>query len=214
MSKLYLFNYNNYYNRIFKKESSLANYGTPVYTLENTNFRYADGVDTDHIINYTGTDGDYVIITDSNDNILHRWFVVDEDTTRGGQRKLTLKRDLKVDYFDLYKNQPIVLHRGWLNSDSPLVYNTEGFSYNQIKKEEILLQDASKEPWYVVYFAKNTPTTTNKTFTLGGDRVIVDSVAQAIDQSIYAPGNTIYNDNITYKISSQSHNWYGDQPSI
>ena len=72
MSKLYLYNYNNYYNRIFKRESSLANYGTPVYTLENTNFRYADGVDTDHIINYTGNDGDYVIITDNENNILHR----------------------------------------------------------------------------------------------------------------------------------------------
>ena len=119
-----------------------------------------------------------------------------------------------VDFYDLVVNAPIIMNKGWLNRNSALLFNPEGGSYNQIKKEEILLQDESKEPWYVVYFAKNTPATSDKTFNLGGDRVIVDTVAQAIDESIYAPGSTLYNENITYKISSQSHNWYGNQPNI
>lgn len=203
MSKLYLFNYNNYYNRIFKRENSLADYGTPVYTLENTNFRYADGVDTDHIINYTGTDGDYVIITDSNDNILHRWFVVDDDTTRGGQRKLTLKRDLKVDYFDLYKSAPMIINKGWLSSTSPLLFNPEGGSYNQIKKEEILLNDASRIPWYVVYFAKNAASKSDVTFTLSNDYVLEDAVTSPINESIYQSRVINAYSNVRYIINAQ-----------
>ena len=214
MSKLYLYNYNNYFNRLFKKEDSLSDYGTPIYTLENTNFRYGDGVDTYHDVNYTGNDGDYIVITDSEGTIQHRWFVIDDKQNRGGQRRLTLHRDLRVDYYELIKNAPMIMHRGWLPNNSSLLFNPEGFSFNQIKKEETLLQDASKEPWYVVYFAKNTPATINKTFSLGGDRVIVDTVAQSIDSSIYAPGSTIYNDNINYIVNSQQYGSAGYRPTI
>ena len=213
MSNIYIYTYNNYFNRIIKKENSLANYGTPKHVVTNANFDYADGVSTSHIFNYNG-DGDYVIVTDSENNILHRWFVIENKKTRGNQYRFQLRRDLMVDFYDLVVNAPIIMNKGWLNRNSALLFNPEGGSYNQIKKEEILLQDESKEPWYVVYFAKNTPATSDKTFNLGGDRVIVDTVAQAIDESIYAPGSTLYNENITYKISSQSHNWYGNQPNI
>lgn len=119
-----------------------------------------------------------------------------------------------VDFYDLVVNAPIIMNKGWLSKNSPLLFNPEGGSYNQIKKEEILLQDASKEPWYVVYFAKNTPATTNKTFSLGGDRVIVDTVAQSIESSIYAPGSTLYNDNINYIVNSQQYGNAGYRPTI
>ena len=71
MSKIYIYTYNNYFNRIVKKETSLANYGTPEHVVSDANFDYADGVNTSHIFNYNG-DGDYVIVTDSENNILHR----------------------------------------------------------------------------------------------------------------------------------------------
>lgn len=70
-SNIYIYTYNNYFNRIVKKESSLANYGTPEYVLTNTNFDYADGVSTSHVFNYNGN-GDYLIVTDEENNILHR----------------------------------------------------------------------------------------------------------------------------------------------
>ena len=213
MSNIYIYTYNNYFNRIVKKETSLANYGTPEHTVTNANFDYADGVNTSHVFNYNGS-GDYLIVTDSENNILHRWFIIENKKTRGNQYKFQLRRDLMVDFYDLVVNAPIIMNKGWLSKTSPLLFNPEGGSYNQIKKEEILLQDASKEPWYVVYFAKNTPATSDKTFNLGGDRVIVDTVAQAIGSSIYAPGSTVYNENITYKISSQSHSFSGYQPTI
>ena len=213
MSNIYIYTYNNYFNRIIKKENSLVNYGTPKHVVTNANFDYADGVSTSHIFNYNG-DGDYVIVTDSENNILHRWFVIENKKTRGNQYRFQLRRDLMVDFYDLVVNAPIIMNKGWLNKNSALLFNPEGGSYNQIKKEEILLQDASKEPWYVVYFAKNTPATTNKTFSLGGDRVIVDTVAQAIDESIYAPGSTVYNDNINYIVNSQQYGSAGYRPTV
>ena len=100
MSKLYLFKYNNYFNRIVKRESNLASYGTPVYTLTPTNFNYNDGVETSHIVNYEKDEGDYVIITDTIDNvetIISRWFVIENQRKRGGQHELTLRRDLIAD---------------------------------------------------------------------------------------------------------------------
>lgn len=212
-SNIYIYTYNNYFNRIVKKESSLANYGTHEYVLTNTNFDYADGVSTSHVFNYNGN-GDYVIVTDEENNILHRWFVIENKKTRGGQYIFTLRRDLFVDFYDLIVNAPMIMNKGWLSKNSPLLYNNENFSFNQIKKEETLLQDASKEPWYVVYFAKNTPKTENKTFNLGGDRVIVDAVSQPINQSIYAPGATLYNDNINYLIQSQQYGSAGYRPTI
>ena len=42
-----------------------------------------------------------------------------------------------------------------LASDNPLIFNKEGFEYNQIKKEEYLISDRTNTPWIVGYMAKN-----------------------------------------------------------
>lgn len=203
MSNIYIYTYNNYFNRIVKKESSLANYGTPEYVLTKANFDYADGVSTSHVFNYNGN-GDYLIVTDAENNILHRWFVIENKKTRGGQYRFILRRDLFVDFYDLIVNAPMIMNKGWLNKNSPLLFNPEEGSYNQIKKEETLLQDASKEPWYVVYFAKNTPATSGKTFGIGSsDRVIVDTVNTPIDESIYQARSINAYSNIKYIINAQ-----------
>lgn len=202
MSKLYLYNYNNYFNRLFKRETSLANYGTPIYTLDNTNFRYADGVDTDHIINYTGTDGDYVIITDSNNNILHRWFVIDDNTTRGGQRRLVLHRDLRVDYYDIWRGAPMIVHRGWPKYFGPIIFNSEGFSFNQRKEYEDLLMDESFTPWYIIYFAKNCPSASGS-ITMGTTADI--TINTPITESLFANGSsyTCYDNREIFTNSNQ-----------
>lgn len=160
MSNLYLYNYNNYFNRIVKKESNLANYGTPIYSLIATdskpvNFNYNDGIRTTHDINYSNQDGDYLIVTDSNNNIVSRWFVIESKRTRGGQHRLQLKRDLIADYYNKIINAPMIVNRAMVkNTDDPLLYNNEGFSFNQIKQSEILLKDKSNTPWYILYFKK------------------------------------------------------------
>ena len=155
MSKLYLFNYNNYYNRIVKKENTLADYGTPIYTL-TANFNYNDGVGTYHDVNYNGQDGDYLIVTDENDNIQSRWFIIENKRNRGGQHRLTLRRDLMVDFFDIVVNAPMIINRAMITDpNNPLLFNSEGFSFNQIKQDEKLLFDASHTPWYILYFNKD-----------------------------------------------------------
>jgi len=186
MSKLRLYNYNNYINRIFKKEATLEEYGTPIYTLSVTNFNYNDGVDTSHVINYNNQDGDYVIITDDNDNIQSRWFVTENVRNRGGQHNLTLKRDLKVDLYDFYKNSPMIVHRGWpRHFPDPIIFNSEGFSFNQIKEFEYPLKDDSLTPWYIIYFAKNCPTATGS-INLSAEFDI--TINTPISESVFANG--------------------------
>lgn len=187
MSKLYLYNYNNYFNRIFKKEATLADYGTPIYTLSTTNFNYNDGVDTSHVVNYDKQDGDYLIITDDEDVIQSRWFVIENVRNRGGQHNLTLKRDLRVDLYDVWKDKDMIVHRGWPKYFNPIIFNSEGFSFNQIKEYEELLMDESFSPWYIIYFAKNCPAAAG-TITLGGTEDF--TINTPLEESIYADGST------------------------
>lgn len=155
MSNLYLFNYNNYFNRIEKQEANLEAYGTPIYVLENTNFNYNDGVTTSHVINFNSEQGNYVIITDSENNISSRWFVLDHNKTRGGQYNLSLRRDLVIDFYNSLLTAPMIINRAMItNPDNPLLFNTEGFSFNQIKRNEILLNDKLMSRWYILYFKK------------------------------------------------------------
>lgn len=155
MSKIYIFKYNNYFNRIIKKETSLANFGTPLYIINNTNFNYADGVTTSHVCNYAGS-GDYLIVCDDENNIMSHWFIINHDKTRGGQISLNLRRDLIVDNYDKVITAPMIIGRAMITDpNNPLLFNPEGFSFNQIKKEEHFLNDESQARWYYLYFKKD-----------------------------------------------------------
>lgn len=195
MSKLYLFNYNNYFNRIFKREEDIASYGTPIYSLSNTNFNYNDGVTTEHVINYDGQDGDYVIIADDNTNIVSRWFVIENTRTRGNQHKLGLRRDLIADCYTALLNSPMIIDRGKVNKDNPLIFNSEGFSFNQIKKEEILLKDNLGYPWIIMYMAKNASA---EEISLPSQTYTPDiTLNTSIENSIYAAGTKYTRANAT-----------------
>lgn len=164
MSKLYLFNYNNYFNRIIKRGVTLSDYGTPIYSLSNTNFDENDGVTATHVVNYNAYDGDYIVINDENDNIKSRWFVVKNRKQRGDQHTLNLRRDLIVDYYNQIINAPALINRAMINDENnPLLFNNEGFSFNQIKKNEILLKDETLTPWYIIYFPLNVEYPTGQT---------------------------------------------------
>lgn len=168
--------YNNYYNRIVKKENSLEDYQPYVsYTLTETNFVPNDNVNTEHVVgtyDYDGT-GDYVVVVDSNNEIVSRWFIIESVRTRAGQYKLTLHRDLIVDHYDEVVNAPMFVEKATLPSDSPLVFNSEQMTFNQIKTSETLIKDKSNCPWIVGYYAKNAETN----FLSGTvDRNILDDV--------------------------------------
>lgn len=68
---LYILNYNNYYNRLFKKEDALIDYLDYLETqIDNVNFNPNDDIRTTQVINSNGK-GDYAILSDGT-NIISR----------------------------------------------------------------------------------------------------------------------------------------------
>lgn len=195
MSKLRLYDYNNYFNRIVKKESTLADYGTPLYTLDETNFDLGDNINTKHVINYDGFGGDYVIITNNKDEITSRWFVLNNNKIRGNQHILHLRRDLIVDNYDKIINAPAIINRAIVkDKENPLLYNNEGFSFNQIKQKEFLLK-ADTCAWYALYINKNYNSIATGTINIAG--VPYDEEIQTpIANSIYGTNAYFLADNV------------------
>ena len=158
---LYIYKYNNYYNRIVKKEDALAGYGAPIHSLFNCkDFTPNDGVNTNHLFgspatNYDGS-GDYLIVTNEYNEILSHWFIIETSFTRNGQWLLTLRRDLVVDYYDIIVDAPCFIEKATLLSNDPLTLNKEGMTVNQIKTTETLLQDETKCAWLVGYVTRQS----------------------------------------------------------
>ena len=124
-------------------------------------------------------------------NILSRWFVTESVRTRKGQYKFTLRRDILADKYDLITNAPMLIERAMVNNvNNPLLYNPEGFSFNQIKKEEYLIKDATKSAWYVLYFKKNLA---SKEITFNPKSGIEDhTISTTIANSIFGTQGNLY----------------------
>ena len=206
MSTIYLLKYNNYYNRIVKKEDTLGAYLTQDYlldTFENVNFVPADGVDTTLVVKHVGPNPDYLIVADGND-IESRWFVVESDIIRGGQYRLTLHRDVIVDSYDLVINAPCFIEKATLSNNDPFIFNGENMTFNQIKQAETPLKDETGCAWVVGYIPKDSFTGEASTRTVKTDFILADSadiVVENIDQWEYYPY-------ITQKYNS----YYSEEP--
>ena len=196
MSTIYLLKYNNYYNRIVKKEDTLGAYLTQdclLDTFENVNFVPADGVDTTLVVKHEGPNPDYLIVADGND-IESRWFVVESDIIRGGQYRLTLHRDVIVDSYDLVVNAPCFIEKATLSNDDPFIFNSENMTFNQIKQSETLLKDETQSAWVVGYIPKDA---FPDGATVTGDAILDDSaditVAGIENWEYYQYQNTDFN---------------------
>ena len=159
---LYLYSYNNYANRILDKRNMLEDYQD--YFIKSTssgvNFNPNDGVNTSIILNISDDEiPNYIIcVPDGTTDIHSRWYVIDANRTTGNQYRLTLMRDVLADYYDEVYNSTAFIQKGMLPMSSPFIYNSEGMSFNQIKKDEIPLYDISGSPWIVAYLSTNKPT--------------------------------------------------------
>ena len=180
---LILLAYNAYYNRFLKFEDSLQDYldnseGSD-YLIKNVNFNPADGLNTIHIAGNGELDNrldfrDYSftyallieynpalttreeIYADEDTHILSKWFILQNDRTRGGQYRLSLRRDVLVDYRKQIIKSPIFVEKGMIEDiENPLLLNNEDVKVNQIKKEEILLTDKTDCAWLVIYLKKD-----------------------------------------------------------
>ena len=162
-------NFNNYYNRQLKGENLttisdfIDAFGEYTYLQTDTygNFNENDGVYTKQVLGaqnnpYNGN-CDYLLVCYDNNTIDRRWFIIDQNKKCYGQYDLTLYRDTMADYWGNIKEAPMFIEKATLDVDDPLIFNQENITTNQIKKDEILLQDGSKMGWLVGYLAKEYP---------------------------------------------------------
>ena len=163
--QLLLLHYNNYFNRIIKKEDTVAKYmnaDAHYRVASNINFNPGDGINTSLILGL-GQNGtlfdveefDYLVAYEVVDNITKidsRWFILEQDRKRSGQYELTLKRDVIADNYINVVDSPIFLEKGYINDvNDPLLYNSESMNLNQIKQLEIPLKDETQSGWVVGY---------------------------------------------------------------
>ena len=169
MASIYIYKYNNYFNRIVKKEDDLSSYGSPIYSEAQVNFHPNDGVDTVFIAgrqnnSYLGG-GDYLIYSADNVTVASRWFIIEDSRTRLGQAQLILHRDLLADYYSQIIGSPCYIEKATLQPNDPFIFNPEGNGFNQIKTSETLLKDQFKIPWLVGYYSLGGDAPTEVTAT-------------------------------------------------
>ena len=171
MNILLLRGFNNYFNRIVKKYSTLADYrsnSSSYLDLENINFNPNDGVATELIIGSVnqkennapldweniGTP-DYLVCYENN-VIKFRWFILESERTRSGQYRIALKRDVVAEHFNEIMTAPCFVEKGIISDNSdPLLFNSENMSFNQIKQSETLLKDKTGCAWIIGYVSQD-----------------------------------------------------------
>ena len=176
MSTLYLLKYNNYFNRVIKKEANLAAYLTAVgignyKKFEDINFFYNDQVNTTQTINWPVLESeqeyDYLIV-DNPSYGMSRWFIIEAKWNRQKQRIFTLRRDLIVDFLNDIKSQPFFCEKGNIVTNStatmskllPIISQPENVQFSQILKgRQFIQEEESGSPvakeWIVGYMDKN-----------------------------------------------------------
>ena len=191
MQSVYLLHYNNYYNRIVKKESTLAGYLLDAYLLDsfdNVNFVDSDGVNTTYVCN-TDTNPDYIVVANG-DVISSRWYVIEKSILRNGQFRFTLRRDVIVDAYEPTVSAPCFIEKATLQKNDPLIFNGEDMTVNQIKTSEFALKDETGCAWVVGYIPKDSFNGDEASRTVNTDFILTDAtdiVVENIDDWEYYP---------------------------
>lgn len=173
--------YNNYYNRIIKKEDTMAAYDSIASNSQefyDIQFNPNDGVFTEQIVNWRNNNWtpDYLVVYDDtaqpNVAIQSRWFVLEWVRTRTGQYKATLYRDSIADNYDTVVQSPMFIEKATVPFESDVaIYNTEDMQTNQIKTNEVMLKDRTESAWLVGYFAKNITGTIDRHIVIPGPKI-------------------------------------------
>ena len=231
MQICYLLNYNNYYNREYKRLLNIWDYEPYIkYNWTNVNFNPGDGITTTIPVN-SDVEANYLILTEgigpglAGEEIISRWFIIESKFTRMGQRVLTLRRDILVDYAPM-ATATVYAERGYVPNTSSLIYNSEGNSYNQIKKSEKLIKDESGSAWLVGYLAPNVFDSGNITIQGSNATVQYDySFATQDEMTAAFPGVGLIPTTLFYNFGSidlkyfslaegnQTYMWRADFPS-
>ena len=152
--------YNNYYNRVLRVGKTIQDYeaedGSPYYEY-GVYFNLGDGVNTTQVLNDNVENKDYIILIEEDGvTINSRWFIIDATYQLNGQQKLSLRRDLLADFSDTVLYSDSFIEKGYLRRGNNLLFNKEDMTFNQVKKEELLLKDSTNIPWIVGYYPNNS----------------------------------------------------------
>lgn len=160
MKYIYLLHYNNYANRTMKSENNVGDYlgsgdENLITTITNVNlWNPNDGI-IGEVTTPTDTDfsvePDYCITSTDGMTVDSRWFVTENVRIQKGQYRCTLKRDVFAEAWNDLIHATCNIDRAILNKYSPLVFNPEPISVNQINKSETLIKDKTGCPWIVFY---------------------------------------------------------------
>lgn len=183
--ELRIYQYNNYYNRILKRGETLLDYPDEIAKIESVNFNPNDGITTTQVINYSGQAADYSLVIDDNEQIISRWFIIESKRVRDGQYMLSLYRDVLADFKSPILQAPCFIEKASLPISSPLIFNKENMSFNQIKKGEHLLKDDSRSAWITVYLAKEADTSIPTSFSVPQTTSLVDYDLTSLDNYKY-----------------------------
>lgn len=157
--------FNNYFNRKVIKYETLSDYQdnseeffipeTAEGVMKPFDFNPSDNVTTEIIVNDVPFDPDYFLLLDEKQNIVQRWYVLEQKRNRQGQWQYFLRRDVIVDNLNSLLTSPVFVQKAWLDENNPLILNDEGMNFNRIKTSETLLKDFSGSAWYVAYLSKS-----------------------------------------------------------
>ena len=167
----YLYQFNEYSNRIVKKYATINEYLSASATYDTqtaANFCELDGVTRpEYTYRRTPTlvgTPNYAILCEG-DDIISRWYIIDAINTNKNTFKLTFKRDSIADYYNDILSAPTYIEKGTLRIDDPFIYNREDMQFNQIKTSETLLKDRTGCPWIVGFIAQKQPEGTTDPLT-------------------------------------------------
>ena len=167
----FLKSFNNYFNRKLIKLEALSDYidkaqddYVPLDSDGNMipfDFNPNDNVTTEIICNSVPFIPDYFLLLDDDEEIVSRWFVMRQKRNRQGQWTYSLRRDVLADSYNEISTAPLYVEKGIISDmQSPLLFNSEGLTVNQIKKQEIPIYDRTKCAWLVMYIKKGVLGTT------------------------------------------------------
>lgn len=172
---IYLLNYNNYYNRTYKEEATLADYlPYQVGVQANVNFHPGDHISTTITVNIADDIApDYVIVVDETNTIVSHWFLIEANRKCQGQWIYQLYRDVVVDFKDTILDSPCFIEKALIPENDSAIYNSEEMTFNRIKTAETPIKDATQTSWLVAYLARDADTTLTGEITPPGTVDIV-----------------------------------------
>lgn len=162
---IYLYKFNNYYNRILKRHETIEEYNNDNSVITcavqlGVHFNPNDGISAEQVFDYadgetTGVMPDYMVAIDSiTKDIKSRWYVMEAKRVRAEQYHASLYRDVIAEYWNEIVQAPCYVEKGFVTRDDPAIFNAENFEVNQIKQSQTPIKDKLGWQWVVGYLAR------------------------------------------------------------